>query len=99
MKTPAHNLASAGIRKLLPALYSREEEGDPVATVKFFTPWTNWTWYPLEFDGEDRFFGLVVGFERELGYFSLADLESVRGPGGLRIERDLHFIPKPVSEL
>ena len=64
---------------------------DTKAKVKFFTPDSNWTWYATDFDGEDIFFGLVIGLEIELGYFSLAELESVRGPYGLPIERDLHF--------
>lgn len=45
------------------------------------------------------FFRWVVGCAAELGYFSLAELESVRGPFGLRIERDIHFAPKPFSEV
>lgn len=45
------------------------------------------------------FFGWVVGCEAELGYFSLSELESVRGPLGLGIERDLNFAPKPLSEV
>lgn len=67
--------------------------------VKFFTPWSNWTWYATEFDGEDTFFGLVYGFERELGYFSLRELEKIRGPMGLCIERDLYFTPRKLSEI
>jgi Protein of unknown function (DUF2958) len=38
-----------------------------------------WTWYVIEFDGEDPFFGLVDWFERELGYFSLRELQRTRG--------------------
>ena len=45
------------------------------------------------------FFGLVDGFELELGYFSLSELESVGGGLTLPIERDRHFIPKTLSEL
>ena len=86
-------------RKTLPALYSSEHQKDPVARVKFFTPWTCWTWYATEFDGEDTFFGLVRGLDTELGYFSLSELESVTGPGGLRIERDLYFTRTPLSKL
>lgn len=52
-----------------------------------------------EFDGEDLFFGLVSGFEVELGYFSLAELESVRGPLGLAIERDLFYTPQTLQQL
>ena len=72
------------------------------ATViaKFFCPWNNWTWYATEFEPETQnFFGLVSGFEVELGYFNLEELESVRGPGGLRIERDLYWQDRPLKEI
>ena len=87
------------IRNQLPALYSQEQTLDPLVIVKFFTPWTNWTWYAIEFDGDDTFFGLVKGFEEELGYFSLSELESITGPAGLKIERDLYFSPTLLSEI
>ena len=87
-------------REKLPELYANEELGlEAKAQVKFFTPDAGWTWYASEFDGEDTFFGFVIGFEPELGYFSLSELESVRGPLGLPIERDLHFEPKTLKEL
>ena len=69
------------------------------ALVKFFTPDSNWTWYASEFDGDDIFFGLVIGFVAEFGLFSLSELEEARGPLGLPIERDKHFEPKPLREL
>ena len=85
-------LLTAEIRRALPALGSTEVLGmDAPIIVKFFTPTSNWTWYATEFDGEDMFFGLVDGFEKEFGYFSLCELESVRGPYGVGIERDLYF--------
>ena len=88
------------IKKELPALYANEELGlDALARVKFFTPDSNWTWYASEFDGEDTFFGLVIGFMAEFGYFTLSELEEARGPLGLPIERDEHFEPKPLREL
>ena len=92
-------LLTQELRRRLPALYSTETDHDPVAQAKFFTPWSNWTWYVTEFDGEDTFFGLVDGLERELGYFSLSELESILGPAGLTIERDLHFKPTPLGRL
>ena len=94
------NLLDSESREKLPALYSGEELGlMALALVKFFTPDSNWTWYASEFDGEEVFFGLVDGFETELGYFSLSELQSVKGPLGLPIERDLHFEPKTLKEL
>ena len=92
-------LMTADLRTQLPQLYSQEEVEDPKAIAKYFTPDSNWTWYATEFDGKDTFFGLVDGLEKELGYFSLAELESVKGPFGLGVERDLWFEPTPVSEL
>jgi len=73
-------LLTETIRKAVPKLYSQEErEDEAVAYVKFFTAWSDWTWYATEFDGEDSFFGLVVGFETEIGYFSLKELSEVTG--------------------
>jgi hypothetical protein len=72
---------------------------DALAVVKFFTPDSGWTWYASEFDGEDTFFGLVSGFEVELGYFSLSELKRVRGKLGLPVERDLYFRPQTFKEL
>lgn len=92
-------LMTKKIRKQIPALYSQENVTDPIVQVKFFSPWSNWTWYATEFDGEDIFFGWVDGHYPELGYFSLNELKSVKGPFGLAIERDLHFTPKPLSKV
>ena len=44
------------------------------------------------------FFGKVVGFETELGYFSLNELAKAKGPFGLGVERDMHFKPTPLKE-
>ena len=47
------------------------------------------------------FFGLCdLGFGYpELGYVSLVELESVKGPFGLGIERDMYWQPKALSEV
>lgn len=94
------NLLDDETRDKLPPLYSGEEQGlDALAQVKLFTPDVQWTWYASEFDGEDLFFGLVSGFEVELGNFSLKELKEVKGPMGLPIERDLYYEPKSQKEL
>lgn len=97
---PQMELLTDEIRARLPKLYSGEKLGmKALAQVKFFTPDSNWTWYASEFDGEDVFFGLVDGYEIELGYFSLSELQGGRGTLGLPIERDRHFTPKTLAEL
>ena len=92
-------LMTQELRRTIPALYTTENELDPTIHAKFFTPDSNWTWYVLEFNGEDIFFGLVVGLETELGYFSLSELKSVRGPLGLPIERDMYFESQSLSKV
>ena len=92
-------LLTKKIREDLPKLYANEGNHDAKVIVKFFTPDSNWTWYATEFDGVDTFFGLVDGFEQELGYFSLKELEDIRGPLGLLVERDMYFKPKPLSAI
>jgi hypothetical protein len=96
----AMELLPDDLRAVLPPLYATEKQGmDTVAPLKFFTPDANWTWYPTEFDGKDVFFGLVSGYEVEIGYFTLSELENIRGLFGLPIERDLHYTPQPIQTL
>ncbi len=45
------------------------------------------------------FFGLVKGFEEELGYFTLKQFEEIEDATGLCMERDLYFKPAPLSEI
>ena len=99
--------------KKLPALYSQEDNPDPMVVVKFFTSDADWTWYAIEgspvdadgyYDTEKEkvdflFFGLVSGTAVELGYFSLSELTSIRGKFGLHVERDLSFEPTRLSEV
>lgn len=96
-----HKLLTKELRKLLPPLYFTEKANvQPLAVVKFFSPYTGWQWYATEFDGEDIFFGLVVGFATELGYFSLKELEEVKVFGNVpAVERDLSFEPTPLDQI
>lgn len=73
---------------------------DAEIIVKFFTPDSNWTWYATEYNPKERtFFGLVDGFEKEYGYFSLDELTSIKGPLGLPIERDMYFNNKYIRDI
>jgi hypothetical protein len=93
-------LMTKELEKKLPPLYSQEKVEDPMCLVKFFCPWNNWTWYAYEYDPKDHlFFGYVQGIENEVGYFSLEEMESVTGPMGLKIERDLHWEPQRLSQI
>lgn len=112
--TPEAELLDTAFRERLPSLYSNESLGlDALAQVKFFSADSGWTWYasegsPVDEDGyfdtdkekvDFLFFGLVIGYEIEFGYFSLSELSSVRGGLGLPIERDKFFQPTTLREL
>jgi len=94
-------LLTQEIQDRLPKL-GHQDGKDPTevkVVVKFFDPTGSWTWYVTEGeqreDGEWEFFGLVRGFETELGSFTLSELhhakDGLRGLNSLPIERDLHF--------
>jgi hypothetical protein len=77
-----------------------EDEEDPLCQLKLFTPDANWTWYVIEIDDANELcFGYVVGMEKELGYFSIRELESIRGALHLPVERDTAFTPVPLSKV
>lgn len=69
-------------------------EPDPLPVVKLFNPLGAATWLATELDADnDLMFGLAdLGFGcPELGSFRLSEIEALRLPFGLRIERDLTF--------
>ena len=99
--TDGYVFFSAKIAERLPPLYSQEGKGDDaIVYVKFFTPDSSWTWYATEYDPHQRlFFGFVVGWEAELGYFSLDELQNATGPFGMPVERDIGWKPETLREV
>ena len=100
LEDSAMKLLTQALEKKLIANYqitqaaAPEAEPDHWPVVKLFTPWAGATWLLTEFNPVDEvFFGLCdLGLGTpELGWVALADLKSIRGPGGLRIERDIYF--------
>ena len=79
--------------KIIPKLYETEEQNNPIVYVKLFLD--AWTWYitELSIDGDICFGYVVSPFESEQGYFSLKELETIKGALGLKVERDLSFKP------
>jgi len=94
-------LLTKKIIKKLPTLYSQENNSDPQVVVKFFDPTGSFTWYAIEYDGDDSFFGFVTSHlcpEGELGYFSLSELQTAKVGFGLGIERDMYWEARKLSE-
>ena len=81
-------LLTKALEKKIPALHS----GTNTAYVKWFAPWTNWSWLVMEYDPQTGdCFGFVEGLEKEFGYFNIKEIENLKGPYGLKVERDMWF--------
>lgn len=70
----------------------RERDIDHVPVVKFFNPLGEGVWLATELDPDgDILFGLADLGYPELGSFSLGEMQSIRLPFGMGIERDILF--------
>ncbi len=99
-----HKLMTKELGEKIPALYANENAEDydaVVAHVKLFSPYANWTWYVTEWNAETgECFGLVDGFEMELGYFDLTEMAEATVRGLVpAIERDLYWKPTTLGEI
>ena len=99
-----HKLMTKELGDTIPAIGANEnvEDYDEVAArAKLFSPYNGWTWYITEWDAESGLcFGLVEGFETELGYFLLDELAEVTVLGGVpAVERDLYWKPTTLGEI
>ena len=99
-----HALMTKEVGDTIPAIYAHknvESYDDVLAPAKLFSPFSNWTWYVTEWDAETgTCFGLVEGFETELGYFDLTELAEATVFGGVpAVERDLYWQPKTIGDI
>ena len=49
-------LVTQETRALFHHIGRQEGNPDPIAVVKFFSPWSNWTWYATEFNEAEGIF-------------------------------------------
>ena len=86
------NLMTKTLEKRFAEVWEQIGSKNPLVLCKLFTPRTQWTWYATEYSQEAKvFYGYVIGLEKERGYFALPELESLKWPYWLKIERDLFF--------
>ena len=87
------------LRDKIPKLYETEEYSDPLIHAKLFID--GWAWFITEISIDDETcFGYVVSpFGSELGYFSLREIQELKGSLGIGVERDLYFKPTPLSQI
>ena len=99
-----HALMTKELGDAIPALYANEHVSDfddVLAPAKLFSPYTGWRWFITEWNPETgTCFGLVEGFEMEIGYFDLTELAEATVLGSVpAVERDLYWQPKTIGEI
>lgn len=96
------DFAPAEIINALPALYSTEAVAvaDKVIVAKWFSPYSNFTWYAVEFEPTTRnIFCYVQSDFSEWGYSNLDEMQAVTVFNGVPgVERDTSWEPITVRE-
>jgi Protein of unknown function (DUF2958) len=102
-------LVTDAIRRTLPPLDFEVDPETAIAIVKFFAPVGAATWWVIN-GGPGKHFGhdddfvmnAVVSWDGQtygIGPISQRELEGIKLPRGLHIERDVNWQPRPVKEI
>ena len=72
---------------------------DAPVLVKVFNPTGAGTWWITGYDPETRLAtgAVTLGYEPEVGDFSMEELVDIRARFGLPLERDLYWTPVPLE--
>jgi len=96
-------LFTQAILKALPTLDESAQlsTSEQKVICKLFNPSGVGTWYITSYNPDEK---LAFGFVNlndpemaELGYISIEELEALKLPFGMKIERDRHFDPMPLQ--
>ncbi len=71
---------------------------DPMVHVVFHMPMLDWTWYVIEYNGKNEVFALEERERTKWGFYDLNELQDLRGPFGLRVQRAQHYLPMPLGQ-
>jgi len=77
-----------------PPAFTRPGRDGPTPSGEALHPDSSWTWYVLEWDGNDLCFGLVIGHEEDWVLLAYGNREA-RGPLGL--PRRARSVPSAAS--
>jgi len=89
------------LKTRLPPLLSQEAADELTVYARYFLPGTRWNWFVVEGESEDGdflFFGFVT-IADEFDRFLLSELQSIRGPHGETVERDLSFTEGKLTDV
>lgn len=84
----------------LPKIGAQERSKNPTVFAVFQFSLNGWIWFVTggdSYEDDICFFGYVVGFDSEWGYFCLSELQSV-DINGIKVCRNKDHIPRSLSE-
>ncbi len=102
MNTKNSNLFTNAIEQELQKQFPMGSSLEQQVVVKIFNPFGSWTWYIMNQDphNPDYLWGIVNGFEVEMGSISKSELEGLRVPPfNMPLERDLYFKQVSAKEI
>ena len=80
--------------------YDDGSDMDQMVVAKYFDPMGSWKWFLMNMHKDDDYcWGIVKGNAAEMGSFSMKELESIKLPFGLKIERDTLFEPMKAKDV
>ena len=93
-------LMTKAIQEQAEKQYDLGSDMEQMVVAKFFDAMGSWKWFLMNKDKDDDYcWGIVKGFEVEMGSFSIDELESIKLPFGLGIERDTLFEPMKAKDV
>ena len=93
-------LMTKAIQEQAEKQYDEGSDMEQNVVAKYFDPMGSWKWFLMNKKKDDSYcWGIVKGFEVEMGSFSIDELESIKLPLGMKIERDLYFEPMKAKDV
>jgi hypothetical protein len=93
-------LLPQALRAQIPAFSTTEEEADPIVWARLVNPVSGWRWYLIgiqQLDTDAICYGYIVGWDEDLAYFALSDLDLHAAEVGEPSQLDPTFIPCRLS--
>ena len=93
-------LMTKAIREQAEKQYDEGSDMEQNVVAKYFDPMGDWKWFLMNKKKDDSYcWAIVKGHEVEMGSFSIDELESIKLPFGLGIERDTLFEPMKAKDV
>ena len=93
-------LMTKAIQEQAEKQYDEGSDMEQKVVAKYFDPMGSWKWFLMNKKKDDSYcWGIVKGHEVEMGSFSIDELENIKLPFGLGIERDTMFKPMKAKDV